>query len=77
VYLADYKTLITLNRSNGGASYFDEGELIAKWGRRQFPADIHAVLAADPVDVSTRQSVKNRIQAQAFCVILGAVLILL
>ncbi len=77
VYLADYKTLITLNRTNGGASYFDEGELIAKWGRRQFPADIRAILQADPVDVSTHQSVKNRIQAQGFCVILGAVLILL
>lgn len=76
-YIADYKTLITLNRSNGGASYFDEGELIAKWSRAGFPKDIRSVLEADPIDISTHLTVENRILAQSYCVILGAVLILL
>ena len=37
VYTCDYKTLITLNRSNGGATYFSDGELICKWAFRSFP----------------------------------------
>ena len=37
VYLADYKPLITLNRANGGATYFNDGELIAKWSPRDVP----------------------------------------
>lgn len=76
-YIADYKTLITLNRDNGGATYFYEGELIAKWGVRDFPGRLSEDLAADPVDLSTRAAIRKRIQAQGFCLILGAVLILL
>lgn len=76
-YFADYKTLITMNRDNGGATYFDNGELVAKWGVRDFPGNPAEDLAADPVDLSTHVSVKRRIQAQGFCLILGAVLILL
>jgi uncharacterized membrane protein YphA (DoxX/SURF4 family) len=76
-YFADYKTLITLNRDNGGVSYFVDGELIAKWGVRDFPKDIQTKLEADPVDLSTHESTKKRIQSQGFCLYLGAVLILL
>lgn len=77
MYFADYKTLITMNRDNGGATYLDKGEVIAKWGVRDFPRHVGEDLAADPVDLSTRVSVKRRIQAQGFCLILGAMLILL
>lgn len=37
LYFSDYKTLITLNRSNGGCTYFYNGELICKWASRSFP----------------------------------------
>ncbi len=77
VYYADYKTLITLNRSNGGGSYFCEGELIDKWASRGFPKDLAAELAADPVDLSTNRIIRRRIQAQGFCLYLAAVLMLL
>lgn len=76
-YFADYKTLITLNRDNGGATYFTDGELVAKWGVRDFPKNPADELAADPVDLSTHFTVKRRIQAQGFCLYLGAILILL
>ena len=77
VYYADYKTLITLNRSNGGGSYFCEGELIDKWASRGFPKDLSGELAAEPVDLSTNRIIKRRIQAQGFCLYLAAVLMLL
>lgn len=77
VYYADYKTLITLNRSNGGGSYFCEGELIDKWASRGFPKELSQELAADPVDLSTNRIIRRRIQAQGFCLYLAAVLMLL
>ena len=76
-YFADYKTLITLNRSNGGGSFFNEGELVNKWDASHFPEDLVADFAADPVDLSTRYIVRRRLRMQGFCVALAAVLLLL
>ena len=36
-YVSDYKTLISLNRSNGGATYFHNGVLIRKWADANLP----------------------------------------
>ena len=33
LYFCDYKTLITLNRSNGGATYMEDGYIIRKWAK--------------------------------------------
>lgn len=38
VYYSDYKTLISLNRSNGGAVYFNDGNIISKWAARSLPS---------------------------------------
>lgn len=76
-YFADYKTLITLNRSNGGGSFFNEGELVNKWDAAHFPEELAADFAADPVDLSTRYIVRRRLRMQGFCVALAAVLLLL
>ncbi len=37
IYYSDYKTLITLNRSNGGVTYFSDGELIGKCAYAAMP----------------------------------------
>jgi len=76
LYYADYKTLITLNRSNGGGTYFCEGELVNKWDVRHVPENLAADFAADPVDLSTRYIVKRRLRTQGFCVYLAALLLL-
>ena len=51
VYLADYKPLITLNRANGGATYFNDGELISKWSPRDVPKgeELKSLLDREPV----------------------------
>ena len=79
VYYADYKPLITMNRANGGAVYFDNGELIAKWSPKDVPEGekLGKFLQRDPVDASTDFTVKRRIKAQGFCVYLLALLMLL
>lgn len=77
LYYADYKTLITLNRSNGGGSYFCEGELVHKWPSADFPESIQDTLAEEPVALSTYHIVRRRLKAQGFCVYLAALLLLL
>ncbi len=76
---ADYKPLITLNRANGGATYFNDGELVAKWSPRDVPegSDLKGLLERDPVDVSTEFTVQRRIRAQGFTLYLLALLLLL
>ena len=78
VYLADYKPLITLNRANGGATYFNDGELISKWSPRDVPEgeELRALLEREPVSASTDFIVGRRIKAQGFALYLLALLLL-
>ena len=79
VYLVDYKPLITLNRANGGATYFNDGELILKWSPRDVPEgeELKGLLDREPVAASTDFIVGRRIRAQGFTLYLLALLLLL
>ena len=79
VYYADYKPLITLNRANGGATYFNDGELISKWSPRDVPEgeELRSLLDREPVGVSIDFITGRRIRAQGFTVYLLALLLLL
>ena len=79
VYLADFKPLITLNRANGGATYFNDGELISKWSPRDVPKGekLKEVLDREPVSLSTDFITGRRIKAQGFALYLLALLLLL
>ena len=79
VYLADYKPLITLNRANGGATYFNDGELISKWSPRDVPKgeELKSLLDREPVGLSTDFITGRRIRAQGFTLYLLAMLLLL
>ena len=79
VYLADYKPLITLNRANGGATYFNDGELISNWSPRDVPEAeaLRSLLDREPVSASTDFIVGRRIRAQGFALYLLALLLLL
>lgn len=76
VYFADYKTLITLNRDNGGAVYLSEGEIILKWTSKGVPPDFYGVVQDDPVNLSAWKLGRSRLKAQGFCLYLAALLIL-
>ncbi len=71
---ADRKSLMTLNRSNGGAVYFNDGVIVRKWANSQLdkvnPAEI---LESDP-DVLI---LKSRINEQIYVSILIAGLLLI
>ena len=78
-YFADYKPLITLNRATGGATYFNEGELISKWSPRDVPdgEDLKWILDREPVGASIDFITGRRIKAQGFALYLLALLLLL
>ena len=76
VYFADYKSLISLNRSNGGATYLSEGEIILKWSSKDTPSDFGPAFRDDAVNLSTWMLSHARLKAQGFCLYLAALLVL-
>ena len=71
---ADRKSLMTLNRSNGGAVYFNDGVIVAKWANSELrDARLDKVLGEDP-DVLI---LRHRIREQLYVSILIAGTLLL
>ena len=79
LYFSDYKTLITLNRSNGGATYFSDGELICKWAFRAFPdeAQLEQISLDNDIEASIEKSTRKDIAFQGFLLYVTAVMLLL
>lgn len=61
-YYSDYKTLLSLNRSNGGATYFHNGSLIEKWARRALPSEkkLGRLVRNNATEVELSASTKGR-----------------
>ncbi len=78
-YYSDYKTLITLNRSNGGATYFSEGFLVRKWAFRALPNHdrIMELGTEDPTEPLLSYSTVGNLSLQAFLLYAFAVMLLL
>ena len=78
-FYADYKTLITLNRANGGATFIKDGEIVRKWRSKHFPSveRLNKLLKADITDAQIKSVTPGRIVAEGFALYLLAVLIFL
>ena len=76
-YFADYKTLMTLNRSNGGAVYFHDGYLVRKWSFRNLPSsDELDRIALDYVDETVIETTTaGHLAFQAFLLLSFAVIL--
>lgn len=68
VYYSDYKTLISLNRSNGGAVYFNDGNIIRKWAGRSLPSSrrLAKLVRMDSTEVMLDADGKGRLYFEAF-----------
>ena len=79
VYFADRKTLVSMNRSNGGATWFNDGQLIQKFSHLTLPSDddILAFTGDDPTEKMLSTSTKGRLHFQGFLLYLFAILLLL
>lgn len=79
VYYSDYKTLATLNRSNGGATWISNGQIVRKWSYTLRPSSekLSAALAEDPTALALETQSKGSLALQSFLLYIFAVLLLL
>ena len=79
VYFSDYKTLITLNRSNGGATYFSDGTLICKWASRAIPEGdkLSQIANGKHLEQAIDKDTKGSLGFQGFLLYVFAVMLLL
>lgn len=78
-YFSDYKTLITLNRSNGGVTFFSDGYLIRKWARRAAPdrEELHETAVTAETETLIGHSTHGSLALQAFLLYVFAVMLLM
>lgn len=79
VYYSDYKTIATLNRSNGGATWISDGQIVRKWSYTLRPSSekLSAALAEDPTALALETQSKGSLALQSFLLYIFAVLLLL
>ncbi len=79
VYYSDRKTLLAMNRSNGGATWFNDGELILKFHSGKLPSDedLLRMTGENPAETMLRASVKGRLRFQGFLLYTIALLLLI
>ncbi len=78
-YYSDYKTLITLNRSNGGATYFSDGTLVCKWAFRALPGleKLEEAAQESGLEQAVDKDTKGSLAFQGFLLYVFAVMLLL
>lgn len=79
LYFSDYKTLMTLNRSNRGAVWFSYGYLIRKWAARALPDEeqMKEALGSDVTETIIEKSTRGSLAFQGFLLYVFAVMLLL
>ena len=78
-YFADRRTLMTLNRSNGGSTFISDGQIVAKWAALSPPGEalLSELGGMDSTEALIAQSSPRKIKAQAFLLYVFAVMLLL
>ena len=78
-YISDYKTLISLNRSNGGATFFLNGDLIRKGSKAGYPDtyQLQDIISSDSTETSIAHYSKGSLALQGFLLYVFAILLLL
>lgn len=79
VHYSDYKTLITMNRSNGGATFLCDGYLIRKYARRALPdmGELSTLFQSDETEELISRSTSGDLTFQGFLLYVFAVMLLL
>ena len=78
-YISDYKTLVSMNRSNGGITYFHNGQLVRKWACANAPdaAELKTIAETDATEISIAQDSKGSLVFQGFLLYVFAVMLLM
>lgn len=79
IYFSDYKTLISLNRSNMGVTFFSDGYLIRKWAARAMPdrTELQEIASTAETEIIIGHSSQGSLTLQGFLLYVFAVMLLL
>ena len=65
ILYADYKMVISLNRSSGGLTYVNSGIIIEKWARGNYPiGSLDELLAQDPEIITAQAQINEQLFAE-------------
>lgn len=78
-YTSDRRTLMTVNRSNGGATLLRDGVIVAKWPYRSLPTAEHLqeLQALDSTEALVKENTPKRLKLQGFLLYVFAILLLM
>ena len=78
IYSSDKKTLMSLNRSNGGASLLVDGQIVRKWTNSSLPdADqLEELFVQDPSELVAESELHGRV-LMALLAVIGVVVLLI
>lgn len=78
ILYADYKAVISFNRSSGGLTYVNNGIIVEKWARGNYPiVSLDKILADDPEVVMAQAQIREHLFAEiALFVILCLIMII-
>ena len=78
-YFADRRQLMTLNRSNGGATLIFRGYIVAKWSIHHYPGqeELQTLCAANETEAMMEFTNASRLKFQAFLLGMFAIMLLL
>ena len=78
-YFADRKALLTLNRSNGGATFIADGQIVAKWSINRPPTaeKLASLAGTNPTESLIAENNGPKLKLQAFLLYVFAVMLLL
>ena len=78
-YISGYKTLISMNRSNGGITCFSNGTLIRKWAFANIPnsKELESIYKDDTTEIEISYESKGSLALQGFLLYVFAIMLLL
>ncbi len=78
-YYSDFKTIATLNRSNGGVTWISDGQIVRKWSYTLRPSleKLEETLAGDPAATALETGSRGSLILQGYLLYVFAVLLLL
>ncbi|MBR5905539.1 MAG: hypothetical protein IKZ51_03675 [Bacteroidales bacterium] len=78
-YTSDRRTLMTVNRSNGGTTLLRDGVVVAKWPYRSMPTAerLQELQALDSTEALVKENTPKRLKLQGFLLYVFAILLLM
>ena len=78
-YSSDRRTLMTVNRSNGGTTLLRDGMVVAKWPFRSLPGAerLQELLSLDSAEAIQKENTPKRLKLQGYLLYVFAILLLL